>query len=488
LKEIVVRILGSPGIVVTVCLVLAVVPGVAIAQSRNLTSGEQEAVDTALAIVRGCQLPDGAITQMNMGMAPETAVWIPPYFSHYAALALLANHHRDPQAGDLARVASWLDWCSTHQEPEGFWHDYEGTRASYSNTGFIDAWDSSAAMYLLVLGRYQAEGGIVTEEMETAALRSLDCLAGLTDPQDGLTVAKPSYQVKYLMDNIEVYAGLVSGASCFEGLGRQTEASDAASQAALMKTSLANYYKPLSGLFAWAQHPNGQQEVGITTLYPDGLAQLFGVAFVSREPSAWEAATNAFGPESIPGGTGTERFAIAASRIGGEDELTWRAALVTDVATFTPTNVYVYRAGLAALALLEGADWMPGTAVSLPPTVPTTPDPGEPTAPNPYYEAYAYYTGLRDQSSGADYFYWQALAGYAAGMAVGDEGAALYNLYTSLGDYYYVAHAVSSPAYARYYYYYYRGLGVYYYYEKRGDLASAQVAFSNYVALANGSF
>lgn len=562
------------GIILAIWVVVFAGPGRVVAQTRSLTPGEQVALDTCLTIIRGCQLPDGAITMLNLGTTPETQVWIAPWFGNFGALALVANHQRNPGAGDLQRVRLWIDWCCAHQEPEGIWLDYVGTRASYQTNNHVDAYDSSAASFLWLLGRYKAAGGTVTPEMQTAALKSFACLKGLTDPKDGLLWGRPDYPVKLFMDNVEVRAGLNAAAYYFQTIGLEEEASDAAGRASFMKASLESYWHASRGAYAWAQYLNGSQSVEnaperATEVYPKGLAQIWGISFLTPHPAAWQTALT-FEPDHTYNGNGVEWFTIAASRIGGQDELTWRAALVDEVETFVEIDALVFRAGLAALALMEGADWLPGPAVPAPTVEPTTtstvivtgvvgevlfrkfsprnlyvgetprqvtfveaggPLPsgltfhveqetesrsslalggipltaGVSTCTIQYHEggmtldrplrfhifadaehrdAYDYYCELRDASGAPDFFYWEALAGYVLGMGVGDEGSALYSYYTSLGDYYYVAHAATSPSAARYYYYYYRGLGAYYFYERRGEAVNAQLAFTYFVGLA----
>ena len=94
-------------------------------------------------------------------------------------------------------------------------------------------------------------------------------------------------------------------------------------------------------------------------MYPHGLAQLFGVAFVDAKPAPFVETCNKFPPEATRGGVGAERFLMAASRLGGAGLAKWRAEVVKDANEFTPDSVYIFRPGLVILALLEGADWMP---------------------------------------------------------------------------------------------------------------------------------
>jgi len=324
-----------------------------------LTPAEQTAVDQMLAIVRGAQLPDGGIVQVNHGAAPSSPVWVAPYFANHCALALLANYERFWNALDLWRVRNWLLWLSSRQHPVGYWFDQVGTRARYASNGFVDAWDSSAAMYLAVVGKYQALGGPVHPAMVRSAERALACIR-LTTDVDGLTWAKPTYRVKFLLDQIEVHAGLRAAATFFRQRRDMARSNLAALQAAQIAALLPSYWRPAQNLFAWALHPNGAFDVGLSTIYPEGLAQLFGVAFVQTEAAAWNATLTSFAPQTdSAAAAGVERFLSAASQIGGVDEAYWRNEMVVASGGFTTTNVYSYRPAVGILGLLQRADWFP---------------------------------------------------------------------------------------------------------------------------------
>ena len=312
-----------------------------------LPDAEGQAVTTCLSIIRGCQLPDGAFAQVSPGNKPNAPVWIAPYFANYAALALLTSHEHTKNSDDLGRVGRWLAWCAKHQTADGYWNDFEGTAAAYSDNGKVDAWDSSAALFLLVAGRYHRAGGQTTEEVAAATQRALACIEKVTDA-DGLTWATPTHRVKYLMDNVEVCAGL-----------RATATQTSAARAARIAKKLFDFWQPADNRFAYAQHANGSLEGGLSKPYPHGLAQLFGIAFVDAKATAWSSVTQAFSPEDGPAAsTGTEWWLIAASRLRGDAAKEWRARMVKDVTSFGPQNVYIHRPALAALGLLDGADWM----------------------------------------------------------------------------------------------------------------------------------
>ncbi len=327
------------------------------AQSAELSPNEEQAVVQYLRVLRSCCLPDGGITMTSYGRDGNSPIWIAPYFANHVALAMLVAHDREPNTEDVERVRKWIEWLVARQEPGGFWMDCTGTRARYQSNGFVDAHDSSAALFLLLVERYQRAGGTITTSMRSAAQASLKCILNVSDT-DGLTWAKPDYKVKYLMDNIEVYAGLKAGEIFFTRLN-EADAAACATQAAKMAQRLPAYYEANDArLFAWVLHPSGSYESSLKDLYPHGLAQLFGVAFIQPMSDTFARVESTFSPETGPTATGSERFLIAACRFGGNTEKKWREKVLADQ-SLTKSTTYSHRPALAILGLCAGADWMP---------------------------------------------------------------------------------------------------------------------------------
>lgn len=326
---------------------------------KTLSATEVKAVARSLELIRDCQLPDGAIA-MTAPKGADGPVWVQPYFACHAALALLApNPDAKGAAADRERVRKWLAWCVKNQEKGGYWCDRVGTATKYKSNGAVDAHDSSAALFVVVAERYQRAGGTVTDDLRAAVKASLACLDDLTDA-DGLTWAKPEYKVKFLMDNVEVYAGLSAAARFHAADGQKDEAKKTSVKAATLEKGLLQFWGAKEkGRFAWALHPDGKYDGGLDKLYPHGLAQLFGVTFVRSEVAVFREVTKAFKPEHTPEGTGPERFLLAALRAGDEGERAeWRTATAEAAAEFD-ASVYVVRPAIVVLAFREGTDWLP---------------------------------------------------------------------------------------------------------------------------------
>jgi hypothetical protein len=99
---------------------------------------------------------------------------------------------------------------------------------------------------------------------------------------------------------------------------------------------------------------DGAFKSGLEKAYPEGLAQLFGLAFIDPKSEVLEAIKKFPLDQSRNANMGAERWLVAASKIGGATEKEWRDAVVkTDF-----KDKYCYRPAIALLSLLEGADWM----------------------------------------------------------------------------------------------------------------------------------
>jgi hypothetical protein len=328
-------------------------------KTRPLPPAEQKAVAACRAHLRACQMSGGAFAQVSPGDNPAAPVWIAPYFAHFAALALLSGHERDPNPDDLARVGRWLGWCAIHQSAEGCWTDFEGTGAAVADTGTVDAWDSSAALFLLVAERYRRAGGQDKPGTLTAARRAFECLARLTDA-DGLTWAKPDYRVKFLMDNIEVLAGWRAAAELFDASTSPAEAKQAKSHADRLAAALPGFWQPEKSRFAHARLASGAFADGDEAkAYPHGLAQLYGIAFVAPHEAAWKKASKEFQPETGPAAACISAWWLtAASRVGESEARAWRERVVAETAAFNPSRTYLLQPALSALALLDGSGWL----------------------------------------------------------------------------------------------------------------------------------
>ncbi len=146
-----------------------------------------------------------------------------PYNANLALWGLL--HSESPRK--LEVVENWINWYLSHldlsRKPAGVvldhWYLKDGTGETTCPPGIDielcdhhDASDSYASTLLGLAWAYIEAGG--EPEFLEAHRQELETVAGvvlaLQDVEDGLTWAKESYRVKYVMDNSETFWGLGS--------------------------------------------------------------------------------------------------------------------------------------------------------------------------------------------------------------------------------------------------------------------------------------
>lgn len=183
-------------------------------------------VDRETAWIASLQLDNGAIP---MTAAKNGDVTVNPYFADIAAMALL-------DCGDKYKdnVKAYLDWHFSHLNTDKTdYNGIDGTVYDYSITvsqgkviketvsvkdgnNSYDSTDSYAATFLILLNKYFS----VTDDSDYIAENAEDIIrvseAMLSTLNNGLTFAKPDYEVKYLMDNCEVYEGLQAVMNLFD--------------------------------------------------------------------------------------------------------------------------------------------------------------------------------------------------------------------------------------------------------------------------------
>ncbi len=219
---------------------------------------------------------------------------INPYYSNLAAIGLL----KDPDR--YVQVENWMRWYIGHLNRTDKWnvggtmYDYNIVNGQEVSSGDADSTDSYAATFLSLAYAYYSTGNPAAQSYVRSIAGDLDLIGqalAKTQQSDGLTWAKPDYQIKYLMDNAEVFRGLADAATLFGSMG------DAGKQ---------NYYGGLAtkcqnGVWSmwlgnkWAIYKDGIGRLAapnMATWYPDASAQLFPVLYgvVSGSDSRAQAA------------------------------------------------------------------------------------------------------------------------------------------------------------------------------------------------------
>lgn len=258
-------------------------------------SVEQKAVlttvfETETAYLASTQLENGAIPMTG---AKNGEVTVNPYFADIAAMALLDN------AGKYAQnVKAYAEWHfdrlntaeSDYNGVDGTIYDYtvtleNGKIKTETAKGSYDSTDSYAATFLTVLAKYYEKTGDADYILSRAADIDRVVDAMLSTFSFGLTNAKPDYEVKYLMDNCEVYAGMKAGMNLLtlindtslDGMLRLAKCKMGNELVAqtierMLWNAQGNHYK--AGVFASGAAIN---EFSWSEFYPSATAQLFPI-------------------------------------------------------------------------------------------------------------------------------------------------------------------------------------------------------------------
>ena len=245
------------------------------------------------------QVDNGA---MLMTCGPNGDFTMNPYFADFAALALLG-------AGEsyYENVVRYMDWHFAHLNTaqtdyngvDGTIYDYtiklsdgkvvsETININSNGQKSYDSTDSYAATFLCVVAKYYEKTG----DLEYLQANSQD-LQRLLNPirqtmHKGLTFAKPDYRIKYLMDNCEVYEGLVAAEKIYAALGLTELLAET--------TDLKNQVFDAIEKYMWIES-EGYYEVALgvnndsawaftwTNFYPCATAQLFTISCGLLEPT-----------------------------------------------------------------------------------------------------------------------------------------------------------------------------------------------------------
>lgn len=230
---------------------------------RNLTTAADWIVTRSI-------LPDGAITS-GSGQ-------IIPYFGNLAAIGLTKNPRYYPQ------VKKWMQWYVRHMNKPDKWgltcttYDYTVSNGVETSKDDADSTDSYAATFATLAWSFWQTQDPDAQAYVKSLKTSLDCMGGVivqTMQPNGLTIAKPDYKTLYLMDNCEVYEGLVNLARLMEAFGDPQR---------------RDYYRDYSDKVRSAiqtvlwdpQHKTylpfaGSPPAAWKTWYPDATAQLFPI-------------------------------------------------------------------------------------------------------------------------------------------------------------------------------------------------------------------
>jgi hypothetical protein len=209
--------------------------------------------------------PDGAILYGSSA--------INPYYSNLAAIGMTRN------SANYQQVQNWMQWYINHLNWPDKWglygttYDYDYNNGAETSHNDADSTDSYAATFLSVAWAYYSTGDANAQAYVKTLAYQLDAIGGVivqTQQSDGLTWAKPDYQIKYLMDNCEAYRGLRDLALLFGN--------------AFNDTAKQQFYNAKADLML--QGIQGMWMNGSWAVYKDGIDRLIGPNFATWYPDA----------------------------------------------------------------------------------------------------------------------------------------------------------------------------------------------------------
>jgi hypothetical protein len=259
-------------LVATAAAVATVLGTLGLGQAASAAAPTTAAADAAF--ILDAQLPDGAIAWYT------DRRHIDPYLANYAAIGLAAvadTQHDATGTADRKAALRWLRWYAAHQDQSGFVTDYDVTAdGTETSTGDEDSTDAYAGTFLLAVHAVAVSGAARSslQPLATAVSKAITAIEATQD-SDGLTWAKPTWHVKYLMDQTEAYAGLEAAVATGSLIGLpKAERQRAAADAARMAAGMATLWDAPTGAYDWARHDNGaQQPTNWANLYSDSMEQ-----------------------------------------------------------------------------------------------------------------------------------------------------------------------------------------------------------------------
>jgi len=233
--------------------------------------------------IASLQLPDGAIPNNYVikGVGSQEI----PYFSLLSVLGYIESK------SNASVVTKFFDWYINHinTTPDidglvGTIYDYFYTTEGYGEYNstcsyHYDSVDSYAALFLVAMKKYvQVYNDYSYPRLHNESIILVSSvLINETVMNDGLTYAKPSYKIKYLMDNCEVYQGLLAASWLFSYVLGDHGKSIYFSQLANIVSSKIEtlMYDTSKSLY---KYYTGATSINLSVFYPEATAQLFPIS------------------------------------------------------------------------------------------------------------------------------------------------------------------------------------------------------------------
>ncbi len=278
-------------------------------------------IDSESRYLASCVVSSGAIIEgksLRYTFQGTPHYQISPYGSNFAAIALL----EDPTPANLMIVKNWMTWVFNHLNPDGSIYDYYVDKMSggiehpsvdaYPREDIkdYDSRDSYAATFLTLARKYAEVvpsdtswlGGY-SDQIESIGKALYSCVDDSAhqfgsgkfsaDNNDGLTVAMPAWQAKYIMDNSEVNEGLRNMVWLEQNISTYHNSFFYQN---LLKNNNDGFAKLWDDTTATYYVAEGSQPADWNTFYPDATCQLYPIwcGVISTSSSRASSLYNAF--------------------------------------------------------------------------------------------------------------------------------------------------------------------------------------------------
>ena len=246
-------------------------------------------------VAKSLQLSNGAIPMYDRpAEGIEHKNKVVPYFSCFTALGLLETD------GNQETVKKYINWHFAHINTSadvngvvGTIYDYyiENKDLSEEPTDDYDSTDSYGALFLTLLRRYAevtSDNALLTDNRDKIDLAAE---AMMSTELNGLTWAKPTYKVKYLMDNAEVIKGLEDAVWIYKNILNNSEKQSLYQEKydLVLSTLEDNLWDAQKEKYYLGKQPAAVMPTDLSIFYPDAVCQLYPAVWGVINPDSERA-------------------------------------------------------------------------------------------------------------------------------------------------------------------------------------------------------
>jgi hypothetical protein len=174
-------------------------------------------------------------------------------------------------------------------DANGYVTDFHVVPGGLVSTGSADSTDAYAAMFVLTVDAAQRAAPDATrlDALAPKVRLAVDAMRS-TQRAGGLTAATPGWDVAYLMNDAEVFAGLKAAARLGRVVRDRDLVAEATGAARRLQRGFDRLWNPKVDAYDWAVHADGVREpTNWAQLYPDAVSQVWAVRYgLVRGPRA----------------------------------------------------------------------------------------------------------------------------------------------------------------------------------------------------------